>query len=153
MNKKPIVVSFQPPPLRDYPEEQFTKVWIAMLKGSFGDTCRLALNLNSWFVLERHSTQGRSGHRPSPVSLQLRSSREETKKKKSGTRHVLLHQQISGVNFFLTLDKKNRIWSVVGLGRDITQIFTLPRLRSLFNKIYSISLSSSYTEISIYECL
>lgn len=38
---------FQPPPLHDYPEEQFTELWIAMLKGSFGDTCRLALNLNS----------------------------------------------------------------------------------------------------------
>lgn len=47
MNKKPIVVSFQPPPHRDYPEEQFTKLWIAMSKDSFGDTCRLALNLNS----------------------------------------------------------------------------------------------------------
>lgn len=47
-NKKPIVVVlFQPPPLRDYPEEQSTKLSIAMLKGSFGDTCRLALNLNS----------------------------------------------------------------------------------------------------------
>lgn len=38
---------FQPPPLHDYPEEQFTELWIAMLKGSFGDKCRLALNLNS----------------------------------------------------------------------------------------------------------
>lgn len=48
INKKPIVVVlFQPPPLRDYPEEQFTKLSIAMLKGSFGDKCRLALNLNS----------------------------------------------------------------------------------------------------------
>ena len=37
IDKKPIVVYFQPPPLRDYPEEQFPKLWIAMLKGSFGD--------------------------------------------------------------------------------------------------------------------
>lgn len=158
INKKPIVVSFQPPPLRDYPEEQFTELWIAALKGSFGDTCRLALNRNSWFVLERHSTQGRSGHRPHVTSVKVLTHTEEETKKKKVALVTFAPPADKWCQFLLTLGTKNRIWSVLercpktGLGRDITQIFTRPRLCSLFNKIYSISLSS-YTEISIYECL
>lgn len=113
-----------------------------MLKGSFGDTCRLALNLNSWFVLERHSTQGRSGHRPHVTSVKVLSHTQREDEEKSGTRHVTPPAD-RWCWFLLTLEKK------IGFGvlQSIAPIWVRqryspklypPQTVQLFNKIYSV---------------
>lgn len=55
----------KPPPLQDYPGEQFTSLRIATPRSSFGDTWRLALNLNSWFVFGK-ALDTRAIRSPSP---------------------------------------------------------------------------------------
>ena len=161
INKKPIVVFFffSLHPYEIIQKNSSLKSWIAMLKGSFGDTCRLALNLNSWFVLERHLTQGRSGHRPHVTSVKVLSRTEEVMKGKKTTKRVALvtftppADRVVSISFWLWRTK-NRIWRVEErLEISSPHLFTRPRLCSYLTK-YTLSLfSSSFTEISIYECL
>ena len=130
-----------------------------MLKGSFGDTCRLALNLNSWFVLERHLTQGRSGRRPRVTSVKVLSRTEEVMKGKKTTKQVALvtftppADRVVSISFWLWRTK-NRSWSTEEcLETSSPNLFTCPQLCSYLTKYTLSLLSSSLTEISIYECL
>lgn len=136
-----------------------------MLKGSFGDTCRLALNLNSWFVLERHLTRGRSSNRPRVTSVKVlsRSDEEMQGKDRSGTHHVCsTSRKVVSNCFDFGRGKKNNkkvleCWGAFlqnGLGRDITQIFTHPWLHSYLTK-YSLSLLlliQKYPFMSVFKC-
>lgn len=108
----------------------------------------LALNLNSWFVLERHSMQGWSGRRPSVTKVRSSHTLKENifffkRGKKVGDTHHNTPQKCCPILTSLTLKKINvvccghRTWLHEG-GRNVTEHSTPPKNNkcAAINKIY-----------------
>lgn len=144
------------PPLRHYPEEEFTSLWIAVLKGWFG--CGLALNLNSWFCFGKaldtraigsvspcHFTQGPLTH--------LREDEEEEKKVALVT---FSPPPDVWCRFLRTLEQKvgsGVLWSIAPNSIRQPNSFR-PRLCSYLTKyILYLPVFSSYRNIHLWDSL
>lgn len=123
-----------------------------MSKGSFGDTCRLALNqtADSFWKGTRHKDDQAAVPRVTRVKV-LSQTEEEMMKTKSGTRHDMISPPADKMCQFLPTLKQKIGFGVLWVRQRHHSNLYLPQSVQSFNKIYS--LSSSHTEISIYEYL